>query len=38
MSVQQIMEGVHILVQTLLVVMLAPVVLDIHWILTITDA
>ena len=38
MSVQQIMVDVHTLVQTLLAVMLAPVVLALHWILTIMDA
>ena len=38
MSAQQIMEDVNIPVQTLLVAMLAPVILDLHWILTITDA
>lgn len=38
MSAQQIMEDVNIPVQTLLVAMLAPVILDLHWISTITDA
>ena len=38
MSAQQIMEDVHTLVQTLLVAMLAPVILGMHWILTTTDA
>ena len=38
MSAQQTMEDVNICVQTLLVVTLAPVILALHWILTITDA
>ena len=38
MSVQQIMEDVNTLAQTLLVVILAPVILALYWILTIIDA
>ena len=38
MNAQQIMEDVNTHVQTLLVVMLAPVILALHWILIITDA